>query len=160
MRPPRLHQFLLLTLLCVTNTRAQSRDWRVVKQIAPGTPISVKYGSFWLHNRCLFEDATEDTLVCERVLYGTSRWFIPPEAVYRRKLVREIRLEHSDASNIAFGAAIGGAVGGALGAAGSGDTHTRARAGAGILVGIGGAAIGGWIGRDFPVRHGKVIYRQ
>jgi hypothetical protein len=119
----------------------------------------VKYGSFWLHNRCLFESANEDVLVCERVLYGTSRLFIPPEAVYRRKLVREIRLEHSDASNIAIGAAIGGAVGGSLGAAGSGDTHAQARAGAGVLVGLGGAAIGGLLGRDFPIRHGKVVYR-
>jgi len=157
---PRLHQFLLLTLLCVASAQAQSRDWKVVKQLAPGTPISVKYGSFWLHNRCVFESASDDVLVCERVLYGTSRLFIPPEAVYRRKLVREIRLEHSDASNIALGAAVGGAVGGALGAAASGDTHTRARVGAGLLVGMGGAAIGGLMGRDFPIRHGKVIYRR
>jgi uncharacterized membrane protein len=86
--------------------------------------------------------------------------FIPPEAVYRRKLVREIRLEHSDASNMAVGAAIGGAVGGALGAAGSGGAHPRARVGGGLLVGMGGALVGGFTGRDFPVRHGKVIYRQ
>ena len=157
---PRLHQFALLFLLSGSAACAQLRDWKVVKQLAPGTPISVKYGSFWLHNRCLFESANEDVLVCERVLYGTSRLFIPPEAVYRRNLVREIRLEHSDASNIAVGAAIGGAVGGALGAAGSGDTRAQARAGAGLLVGLGGAAIGGFIGRDFPIRHGKVIYRR
>lgn len=160
MRQQRLHQFLLFTFLSVASARAQSRNWNVVEQLAPGTPISVKYGRFWLHNRCVFERATEEVLVCERVSYGMSRLFIPPVAEYRRKLVREIRLEHSDASNIAFGAALGGAVGGALGAAGSGDTHTRARVGTGILVGMGGAALGGFIGRDFPIRHGKVIYRQ
>jgi hypothetical protein len=149
-----------LTFLCVASAPAQSGDWKVVQQLTPGTPISVKYGRFWIHNRCLFENATQDVLVCERVLYGTNRLFIPPEAVYRRKLVREVRLERSDASNIAFGAAVGGAVGGALGAAGSGDAHTQARVGAGLLVGMGGAAIGGLMGRDFPVRHGKVIYRR
>lgn len=157
---PRFHKIVLLALLYTASASAQSGDWRVVKELAPGTPISVKYGRFWLHDRCIFQSANEDVLVCERVFYGTSRLLIPPEAVYRRKLVREIRLEHSDASNIAFGAAIGGAVGGALGAAGSGDTHPRAGLGAGLLVGMGGAAIGGFIGRDFPILHGKVIYRR
>jgi hypothetical protein len=160
MRQPPLYQFLLLTCLWVADARAQSGDWKVVKQIPPGTSISVKYGRFSLHNRCVFESATEDVLVCERILYGTSRLFIPPEAVYKRKLVREVRLEHTDASNIAFGAAIGGAVGGALGAAGTGDTHAQARVAAGLLVGMGGAVVGGLMGRDFPVRHGKVIYRR
>jgi hypothetical protein len=160
MRRTRPHYVLLLTLLCVASARAQSRDWKVVEQLAPGTPISVKYGRFWIHNRCVFESATDETLVCERTLYGYSRLFIPPVAAYRQKLVREVRLEHSDASNITFGAVIGGAVGGALGAAGSGDTHAQVRVGLGLLVGVGGAAIGGLIGRDFPILHGRVIYRR
>jgi hypothetical protein len=160
MRQLQIYKLLLLTFLCVVSGRAQSRDWKVVKQLAPGTPISVRYGRFWLHNRCIFESATEDVLVCERVLYGTSRLFIPPEAVYRRKLVGEVRLEHGDASNIAFGAVIGGAVGGVLGATGSGDHHARARVDLGVLVGTGGAVLGGVIGRDFPIRHGKVIYHR
>jgi hypothetical protein len=160
MRQLQVYKFLLLTFLCLAGAQAQSQDWKVVTQLAPGTPIAVRYGRFWLHNRCVFESATEAVLVCERVLYGYNRLFIPPEAVYRRRLVREIRLEHNDASNIAFGAVIGGAVGGALGAAASGDTHTQARVGAGLLVGMGGAAVGGLMGRDFPIRHGKVIYRR
>src|SRR5450432_856394 len=127
MRPSRICQCLLVSFLCVTAAQAQSSDWSVIKQLVPGTPISVKYGRFWIHNRCVFESATDDTLVCGRILYGYSQVFIPPEADYRRKSVREVRLEHSDASNIMLGALIGGALGGALGAARSGDTHTQAR---------------------------------
>lgn len=160
MRHLKSYRLLSAFLLLGTYAQAQNGDWQAIKELAPGTPISVKYGRFWVHNRCIFESATDDVLVCERVLYGTARLYIPPEAVYRRKLIQEVRLEHSDASNIAVGALIGGGVGAALGATGSGDRSVRARADLGFLVGSGGAALGGLIGRDFPIRHGKVIYRR
>ena len=160
MRHLKSNRLLWVVLLLTSSVLAQKADWRAVKELAPGTPISVKYGHFFLHNRCVFESASDDALVCERVLYGMSRLLIPPEAVYRRKLVREVRLEHSDASNTVVGALIGGGIGGALGAAGSGDPSARARVSLGFLVGSGGALLGGFIGRDFPILHGKVIYRK
>ena len=151
---------LLLFLLGAPRAQAQKGDWQAVKSLPAGTPISVKYGHFFLHNRCLFQKATEQRLFCVRMLYGASAIFIPPEITYERRKIREVRLEHSDASNMALGAAIGAGIGGAIGAAGSGDTHANARVTLGLLVGGGGAVIGGLLGRDFPLRHGKVIYRQ
>jgi hypothetical protein len=149
---------VLLLLLSASSALAQKGDWEAVKNLPPGTPISVKYGHFLIHNRCLFQKATDDRLFCVRLLYGASAVFVPPDAIYERKKIREVRLEHSDASNMAVGAAIGAVVGGALGAAGSADTHVRARVTLGLLLGGGGAVIGGFLGRDFPIRHGKVIY--
>ncbi len=160
MRQLRIINLLLALFVLASNAQAQKGDWRAVKQLAPGTPISVKYGRFFVHDRCIFQSATDDVLVCERILYGTSRIFIPPEAVYRRKLVREIRLEHSDASNAAVGAAIGGSIGAALGAAAPSNASARARLSAGLLVGTGGALVGAFVGRDFPIRHREVVYRQ
>jgi hypothetical protein len=160
MRQPQIYRLVLIFLLLPASVRAQKTDWQTVKDLAPGTPISVKYGHFFLHNRCIFESATDDVLICERTLYGPSQIFIPPEAVYRRKLVREVRLEHSDASNIAVGAVIGGGIGAALGASGPGDASARTRLDLGLLVGMGGALLGGLIGRDFPIRHGTVIYHR
>ncbi len=137
MRQLQIHYFLLSIIFLATTAHAQKGDWRAVKEIPPGTPISVKYRGFFIHNRCIFENATDDVLVCERVLFGTSRLFLRPEAIYRRKLISEVRLEHSEASNIAVGAAIGGGVGAAMGAAGTGDTSARARFSAGLLLGMG-----------------------
>jgi hypothetical protein len=157
MRHPQSIAALVLLLLA-PSALAQRGDWQAVKDIPSGTTISVKYGRFFIHMRCIFQSASDDRLVCARILYGPSAVFIPPEAVYVRKQIREVRLEHSDASNMAVGAAIGAGVGGALGAAGRGDTRTRVAAG--LLVGGVGAVVGGLLGRDFPIRHGKVVYRR
>jgi hypothetical protein len=149
--------FLLAAVLLASTAPAQTGDWQAVKNLRPGTKISVQYGRPF-HNMCIFEHATDEQLVCERILRGFSRAFIPPQAVYERKKIREVRLEHSDAANIATGAAIGGAVGAAVGAGAGNGTLTRG--GSALLLGTGGALIGGAFGRDFPVAHGKVVYRR
>ncbi len=137
---------------------AQQRDWQAVKKLAPDTRISVRYGRLFIHNVCYFQSATDDKLICKRILRGSSRVLIPSEAVYHRDRIREVRLEHSDAANVATGAVIGGGVGAAIGA--SVHSNSLTRPGSALLLGTGGAIIGGFFGRDFPVTHGRVIYRR
>lgn len=144
-------------LLLASSTFAQKGDWRAVKELSPGTTISVKSGHFFGHDPlCIFVRATDDRLVCELVLHGPSRIFLPSEAVYNRKRILDVRIEHNEDSNVLAGAAIGGGIGAALGAVSS-----RSARGAGaLLFGLGGAGIGGILGRDFPLFHGKVIYKR
>ncbi len=137
---------------------AQKGDWQAVKNLSPGTKISVRYTHFPIHNMCIFQGATDDQLVCERILRGPSRVFIPPEAIYDRKRVREVHLENSDAVNTAAGVAIGAGAGAALGALNGNGAVTRG-GGALLLGGIGGI-VGGFAGRDFPIVHGRVVYRR
>jgi uncharacterized protein YcfJ len=148
---------LLLTLpILASMALAQAGDWQAVKHLQPGTRISVQ-GASPFHLLCVFEHADDEQLVCELIRRGPRGASIPLERVYARKRIREVRLEHSDAANMTTGAAIGGGIGAALGAsAGNGNT----RVGGALLLGTGGALIGGFFGRDFPVAHGKVVYRR
>jgi hypothetical protein len=159
MKHPKLAATLLLFLLAA-KTQAQQGDWQVVKNLPPGAVISVRYEHFPIHIRCIFQNATDDRLDCARILHSPRVTPVGPELSYERNKIREVRLEHSDTSNTLFGAAIGAAVGGALGAARSGDTHAQARVVSGLIVGVGAAMIGGFLGREFPARQGKVIYRH
>jgi hypothetical protein len=158
MRQPRIHHYCWVAfLLWASIAQAQKGDWRAVKELPPGTTISVKSGHFFGHDPlCLFVRATDDRLVCQVLLHGPSRIFLPSEAVYSRKKILDVRIEHSEDSNVLAGAAIGGGVGAGLGAA----TFSTGRGAGALLFGLGGAAIGGLVGRDFPVFHGKVIYRR
>ena len=149
--------FLSAAVLLASTAPAQTGDWQTVKNLQPGTKISVHSASRF-HNLCIFERATDEQLVCEHILHGPRGAFIPSEYVYEREKIREVRLEHSDAANIATGAAIGGGIGAAVGAGNGNGTLTRG--GGALLLGTGGAIIGGFIGRDFPVAHGKVVYRR
>ena len=144
-------------LLLASVAMAQQGDWQSVKNLVPGTRITVRERHPF-HSMCIFQRATDEELFCERILRGSSRVLIPPEAVYDRNKVREVRLEHSDAANAATGAAIGGGVGAAIGA--SAHSTSLTRPGSALLLGTGGAIIGGFFGKDFPLTHGKVIYRQ
>jgi hypothetical protein len=157
MKPTIQLSLLLAPLLLAAVAPAQTGDWQIVQHLQPGTKISVRIaGPF--HNLCVFEHATDEQLVCEHVMHGPRGALFSSERVYPRKMVREVRLEHSDAANIATGAAIGGGIGAAAGASVNNGTLTRG--GGAILLGGVGALIGGAFGRDFPVTHGKVIYRR
>src|SRR6266851_4436315 len=113
---------------------AQTGDWQAVKSLQPDTKISVQY-SRPFRGICIFERATDEQLVCEHIMHGPRGLIVPSEYVYERKRIREVRLEHSDTANIATGAVIGGGVGVAIGTSrGSGTT---------LLLGTGGALIGG-----------------
>jgi hypothetical protein len=153
---------LAIVLLLTSNMSGQKGDWAAVEELPAGTPISVLYGKFPIHDRCTFENATNDKLICERNPQLSSRIFIPiplpNEAMYSRKHIRAVRLEYSDAHNIFVGMAIGAGAGAAIGAAGSGDP--KARGGAAVLFGLGGGVLGGFLGKNFPIFHRKTIYRQ
>jgi hypothetical protein len=144
-------------VLPASTASAQTGDWQAVKNLQPGTKISVQ-GGHSFHNLCIFEHATDEQLVCQHILRGPRGAFIPSERVYERKRLREVRVEHSDAANMATGAAIGGGIGAAIGASAGNGSLTRG--GTALLLGTGGAIISGIFGRDFPVAHGKVVYRR
>ena len=148
---------LLLPSLLASLAPAQTGDWQAVRHLQAGTKISVLSRSH-LRNLCVFEQATEKQLFCEHTLYGPRGTFGPAERVYERMSVREVRLERSDTANIVTGAAIGGGMGAAIGANAGNGTLTRG--GGALLLGTAGAIIGGIFGRDFPVAHGKVVYRR
>lgn len=148
---------LLTVLLLASIAQAQTGSWQAVEDLQPGTKISVQ-GTSPFHNVCIFEHATDEQLVCQRIQHGSRRAFSPSERVYERKRIREVRLEHSDVANMATGAAIGGGIGAAVGASAGNGTLTRG--GGALLLGGIGALVGGSFGRDFPVTHGKVLYRR
>jgi hypothetical protein len=157
MRHAKIIFLLSAAVLLSSSALAQTGDWQAVKNLQPGTRISVQ-GGHSFHNLCIFEHATDEQLVCEHILHGPRGAFLPSERVYERKKIREVRLEHSDAANMATGAAIGGGIGAAVGASAGNGSLTRG--GTALLLGTGGALIGGIFGRDFPVAHGKVVYRR
>ena len=145
---------LLLLLLLGLTAGAQTDDWRAVQKLTPGTHISVKAGFRFL---CVFQEATDDALVCEapqRNLIRTGR----STYTVARSSVREARLEHTDTSNAAFGALVGGGAGAAIGASVKNRTPDRVK-GALLLGGV-GALLGGGLGRDFPILHGEVVYKR
>jgi hypothetical protein len=153
--------FLLAPVLLAASALAQTGDWQAVKNLPPGTRISVRSDHLFIRNTCFFLSATDDQLVCERAVRARRRMIIPaipPEAVYERSKVREVRLAHSEAANTMAGAGIGAGIGAALGASSNNGTLTRG--GGALLIGGIGALVGGSFGREFPVIHGKVVYRR
>ena len=161
MRYKRAIQFLWVPLLLASNVWAQAGDWQAVKNLTPGTRISVRADHAFGRNTCFFLSATDDQLACERIRHARPRLIIPPvpsRAVYERSRVREVRLEHSEAANLMAGAGIGAGVGAAVGATANNGTVTRG--GGAILLGAIGALVGGSMASEFPVIHGKVVYRR
>jgi len=144
----------LFILPTPTQARKPGGDWQIVKNLAPGTRISVKSK---FRDLCVFESATDTTLVCEPALLGTAITN-PIPLRFKRTKVREVRLEFSDSENGVLGAIVGGGVGAVLGAIGGGQTYSRG--GSALLVGGLGALVGGVVARNFPIRHGAVIYRR
>ena len=150
--------FLMTAFSLAPTALAQTKDWQAVKNLAPGTKISVHSNRHRFRDTCLFQRATDNQLFCEWELHGLTSILIPPDVIYQRKEVREVRLEHRNVSNMAMGAAVGGGIGAAAGAAKGGGPLTRG--GGALLIGSIGALVGGTMGKEFPILHGKVIYRR
>ncbi len=91
---------MLAFLIMASRTQAQTGDWQAVENVRPGSRISVraKY-----RVRCIFQRATQDELVCERIQSGLIRISLS-EITFDRWSVREGRLEPSDEANAAVGA--------------------------------------------------------
>ena len=155
MRKLQLVVPLLAILFSVPAARAQKGDWHAVQNLQPGTRISVKT---LVPLMCFFESATDDELVCSIHRRGPIPTFSSVRR-YDRRRVREVRLEYSEAADTALGAAVGGGAGAIVGAA-AGGNGTITRGGGALLLGGIGAIIGGAFGRDFPLAHGRVIYKR
>ena len=143
----------ILAALLLMSEQARAGDWRAVENLAAGSRISVKIR---FHTLCNFRRATDDILICQpahpSILTGAG------DISFERKRVREVRLERSDQTNTAVGAAIGAGVGAVVGASARHPSLTPG--GSALLLGGLGSVIGGFFGRDFPIVHGKVIYRR
>jgi hypothetical protein len=158
----RIIQSAFAFVMLIPSALAQAGDWQAVKGLAPGTNISVKAGHFFAHTLCTVQRVNDDTLVCERIWHGPASLQVPSVHVftYRRKTIREVRLEHGDKSNAAIGAAIGAGTGVAIGATvGSHNAPDSRQVGA-LLLGTLGGVMGGVFARDFPIVHGRVVYKQ
>lgn len=151
MRTLKIFLSLLAGLVLVSAAQAQTGAWRAVENLAPGTRISVKIR---FHMLCDVTRVTDAALMCE-LLHQRIR---PGEMTFNRKLIREVRLEHSDPANTAIGAALGGGVGVTVGA--SLGNRSLDRPAAALVLGTVGGLLGGAFGRDFPIFHGKVIYKR
>ena len=149
----RIIQSTIAFLLLVTNAQAQTGSWQAVEELPPGAPISVQVR---LRLQCNFRYATEDELVCD--FREHPRLGIGP-MVFRRKTVRQVRMERAEASMLA-GAAIGAGVGAAAGASVNPQRSGYTRGGSAFLLGGIGGIIGGFVGKDFPFLHGKVVYQH
>ena len=163
--------FLFAGFLTVAQAQKPSPkgDWKAVENLNGGAAISVKTNS--AHLLCYFERATADVLFCEpwapgllrtpppypsRYPYPYPSPSLPEEYVFKRETVREVRLEHSQATDQLIGVGIGGAIGAGVGAA----RFDSARGGGALISGLVGMAIGGAIGRVHPLFHRNVIYRR
>jgi hypothetical protein len=162
MRLRILHPILAFLLL-TPSALAQTGDWQSVMNLRPGTRISVKAGHFFMPSLCVLQTVTDEKLVCERALHNPHPFLNPPSVqlcTYTRKTVREVRLEHSDESNSAVGTVVGAGLGAAIGASFSPERTGYAREGGALLLGAIGGVVGGVFGRDFPIAHGRVIYKR
>ena len=158
----RTHHRFILVLGCALagSAGAQSTpppvnpraDWRVVERLPLGTAISVK-GKGWHRFRCKVTGSDRDSLSCQAETLPGPNLFPPAIYHFSRSEIRQIRLEHPDATALVAGVAVGtlGAVEGAH----AQDTPDPAGS---ILLGGLGALIAAGIGHSFPV-HGSVIYQ-
>lgn len=171
MRKQRIISLLLFLVFLGPAASARKRSWEVVEKLPPGTSISVK--SDWLRTQCTFVSATDDQLVCQPIPPMQSAYrpwppgpfpipyppAPPPDpAVFRRKDVIEVRLEHSVAVNVLTGVGIGAGVGAGLGAANGNGTLTRG--GSALLGGLILGLVGGVVGRNAPIFHRGVIFKR
>ena len=149
---------LLVALLLGQSAQAQLHsppgDWQAVKNLLPGTHISVKTQQRY---RCSLESVTDDELVC-----GTRTPFKVLTLTIRRSEIHEVRI--SPRPNQAKDAWIGAGRGAGAGAITAG-TNSRDYPGFHAFVGgAGGAAGGALVGGIVPIfqlllQRGKVIYK-
>lgn len=155
MRQRRIFTFLLLLFVTAASAQAHTGDWKTVEHLRPGTLIFVEAG----HGvRCVFVQATDKELICDPA--GPSPvWLGQLRYRFERRIVREVRLEHSDTTNTLIGTAIGAGAGAALAAVGGGQGG-GGRGGAAFVGALFGGILGAIAGRLHPITHGKVIYKQ
>lgn len=161
MRKPHIATSLLVIVLFVPCAHAQKGNWQAVEKILPGMPISVVNQQ---RDRlmCYFEHATDDQLICRTLPRSSGFPFPTPveryNALFERRDVREVRLEHAAGTNALIGGGIGGAVGAALVA--RLDEGAGPKGGAIGFASMVGALLGAVVGIDRPLFHRKTIYKR
>lgn len=157
MRKLQLVAGLIVVLFHVTSAQAQKGDWQAVKDLPSGTRISVKTRVWFT---CILERATDEVLACDLTLDG-GIWHSSSEVKLDRRKIHEVRLGSDEGLNTAVGAAVGGGAGAIIGAIAGASRGSGSTPGIGaILVGGLGAIVGGAVGREFPIVHGKVVYKK
>ena len=131
----------------------QNSSWQSVQEIVPGTRISVKTR---LRTLCDFLQATSDALIC--LPAHPSPILGRRELRFERSKVREVRLEHSDALNMLIGGSVGAGAGALTGVVAGDRGYTKE--GRALLLGAIGGLLGGTFGQEFPIHHGKKVYRR
>lgn len=158
----------LLVVLLLGNTRAQgqaeapvpsrgrSGDWQAVKNLLPGTRISVKTGHRY---RCAVEGVTDEELLCEA---HVPRSFRMNTLVIRRREIHEVRiLPHpNQTKDMWMGAGIGAGAGAVVAGTNSG-AYPGVHA---FFGGLAGALPGAMVGGMVPIfqvifQRGKIIYK-
>lgn len=153
--------FLILGCAFVVQAGAQAApqpanpqaDWQAVQQLPPTTAISVK-GQGWRRFRCKVVSADEEMLTCQAERLPGPDFFPPVVYHFQRTEVRQVRLEHPDATAVVASVGVG-TLGVVAGATGQGGPNPLAS----IMLGGLGAMIAGGIAHTFPM-HGHVIYRR
>lgn len=156
----------LLVVLLLGNTRAQgqaeapvpsrSGDWQAVKNLMPGTRISVKTGHRY---RCVVEGVTDEELLCEA---HVPRSFRMNTLVIHRREIQEVRiLPHpNQTKDMWMGAGIGAGAGAVVAGTNSG-AYPGVHA---FFGGLAGALPGAIVGGMVPIfqvifQRGKIIYK-
>jgi hypothetical protein len=147
---------MISVVLCVglflSTGQAQTGDWQAVQAIPPGSQISVKTQSG--SARCVFENATDTELHCDRQVGRYLR-----SITFSRQSIRQVRLEHPVASGVA-GAVVGTGIGVGTGLALTQHSRDEMRAYAPFYLGIGcGVLFAAIMSKISPI-HGKVVYRH
>lgn len=161
MRKLRTSALLLALALFVSCAHAQKGSWQAVEKIRSGTPISVMDQQ---RDRlmCYFEHATDDQLLCRTLPRGSGFPFPTPveryDALFNRRDVREVRLEHAVGTNALIGSGIGGAVGAAVVV--RLDKSVGPKGGVVVSASMIGALLGAVVGIDHPFFHRKIIYKR
>jgi hypothetical protein len=137
----------LVLIVAATLASAQKNDWENVRALSPGDIISVKADG--RSAKCLFQAASEDTLVCalrHAPKHGSA------EIVLAKAAVREINLQRggSTGRDIAGVAAFAVAAGSPLG-----PTVVVP-----MLAAVGAGKAGEAVGTHIPLVSGKLVYRR
>lgn len=139
-----------------TQTQTVTGDWVAVRNLMPGTRISVKAQHRY---RCSIEEVTDDELVCRR---NAPRWS-RVTLVIPRSEIREVRIRRLP--NQAKDAWIGAGIGAGAGAIAGGTTSRNYPGFHAFVGGAGGAMGGALVGAIVPIfqvifQRGKIIYKR
>jgi hypothetical protein len=139
-----------LQLLCLPlDAQSSASDWNNVRQLIPGTGISIRTN---VRIRCEFSDATDNSITCRVNGFGAAAGL----RVFDRNRIQEVRLSHPK-TKAALGAVLGAGAGIAGGAAAPPDKN-GSRLTLMVALGAAGAGVGAAFGYFFGYGKGPLVY--